>query len=110
MKTKVFAVFDHAVLAYMTPFNLRSVGEAMRGWIEVVNDPKSAFFRTPEDYTLFCIGEYDDVDGRYTQSAVHKVVSTAIAVKKNRHGGLDEVGDEAPVQPSSESGDSASPL
>lgn len=63
MTFKIYAVFDTAVGAYMQPFFLRSKGEAIRGWLDAVNDDKTQFNKHPKDFTLFEIGEYDEETG-----------------------------------------------
>jgi hypothetical protein len=66
MISVMFAVFDSAIKAYANPVFLQSRGEAIRGFIEIVNDPKSKFFKFPEDFTLFELGTYDDSSGLVT--------------------------------------------
>lgn len=63
---KMFTVYDSKVGAFLMPFFMRSTPEAIRGWIDVVNDPSTKFNKYPEDYTLFEIGEYDEVNGTVT--------------------------------------------
>lgn len=63
MKLKIYSVYDSKVEAYLQPFFLRSRGEALRAFQEVCSDPKSKFFKHGGDYTLFEIGEYDEISG-----------------------------------------------
>lgn len=60
MKLQIFSIFDTAVGAYTTPFFLKSKGEALRSFIDIVNDPKSRIHAHAKDYTLFWIGEWFD--------------------------------------------------
>jgi len=60
MILKMFTVYDSKAEAYLPPFFLRSTGEAVRSYEHVCNDPNHAFFKHPADYTLFCVGEFDD--------------------------------------------------
>jgi len=60
MLHKVFTVFDTKVEAYNQPFFMKSRGEAIRAFSDIVNDKNHAFNRHPEDYVLFELGEYDD--------------------------------------------------
>ncbi|AXL14692.1 nonstructural protein [Microviridae sp.] len=57
---KMFTVYDSKANAYLQPFFLKSAGEAVRAFTDSCNDPKTAFCRHPEDFTLFEIGTYDD--------------------------------------------------
>lgn len=67
---KIFTVFDSKVEAYLTPFFMRSKGEAIRRISELVADSKHDFSKYPADYTLFELGEYfDDTGGLYPHKA-----------------------------------------
>lgn len=60
MLHNIFTYFDSAVGAYATPIYMRSKGEALR-WFEMMcNNPETIFAKSPRDYTLFHIGEFDD--------------------------------------------------
>ena len=63
MKHKVFTTYDSKVGAYLQPFVMRSRGEAMRAFESICNDGKSQFCLHPDDFTLFEIGEYDELSG-----------------------------------------------
>lgn len=65
MKLKVYAVYDQKVGEYLQPFFMRTNGEALRAWVEVVNDPKTEFYKHGEDYTLFELGDYDGSTGQF---------------------------------------------
>lgn len=64
-KIKVFTVFDVKSSAYMQPFYMHTVGQAVRAWMDSVNDPKTQFNKHPEDFTLFEVAEYDDETGTH---------------------------------------------
>lgn len=63
MKHKVFAIYDDKAKAYLPPFFMHTVGMAVRVFADCVNTADHAFNRHPGDYTLFEIGEFDDVRG-----------------------------------------------
>jgi len=65
MKLKVFSVFDSKIGTFARPFFMKTQGEALRGWLDVVNDERSAFSKHPEDFTLFEIGSFEDEEGRF---------------------------------------------
>lgn len=65
MKLRVFAVYDDKAGAYMTPFFMPSVGEAVRAFSDAVVNPESAFHRHADDFTLYELGEYDQALGRF---------------------------------------------
>lgn len=60
---KTYVVYDSAAEAYGVPFFIRSKGEAVRGFAQAVKDPQTQINKHPADYTLFEIGEYDEISG-----------------------------------------------
>ncbi|AXL15041.1 nonstructural protein [Microviridae sp.] len=63
MKHKMLSVFDAKASAYISPFFLPQEAMAVRTFTDCVNDPNHAFGKNPADYTLFCLGEFDDFSG-----------------------------------------------
>lgn len=78
MKTRCFTVVDVKVGAYLLPFFMRSNAEAIRAFGDAVNDSSTQFYRHPEDYCLFCIGEFDDSTGVLVPLAVHESLGKAV--------------------------------
>lgn len=56
---KVFAVRDAKAEAFITPFFLPMPAMAARVFGQMVRDPNHQFNQAPQDYSLFCIGEWD---------------------------------------------------
>jgi len=81
MKTKVYTIFDSKTAAYLQPFYLRSNGEAIRAFTEAVNDPKSTFYKYPEDFILFEIGTWDDNDCCISMLKAPVSLSTGLSLK-----------------------------
>jgi len=63
MKLEVYAVHDTQVEAYMTPFFVQNDNVAIRSFQAVCSDPDSQVSKTPEHYSLFHIGTFDDSNG-----------------------------------------------
>lgn len=82
-KLKVFTVYDSKAEAYLQPFFMRSMGEALRGFQEVCNDPQSNLCKYPGDFTLFEIGSYDEESGRLESLKAFVSLGTAIEFKKS---------------------------
>lgn len=61
--SKVYTVYDQKAEAYKQPFFVRAHGEAIRAMTELVNDPEHQFHKYAEDYTLFYLGDWNEVDG-----------------------------------------------
>ncbi|AXL15501.1 nonstructural protein [Microviridae sp.] len=71
---KVFAVFDSAANAYLTPFFFDTVPLALRAFTSAVNDEGHQFHRHADDYTLFEIGMWDELTGELgTLSAYNRL-------------------------------------
>lgn len=86
MKLKIFSVFDKAVHAFLPPFFLPTDQTAVRAFSDCVKDEKHAFYRHPGDYTLFRLGEFDDVTGAFVDTisqvvAIGNQFATASFVK-----------------------------
>lgn len=60
MKLFVVAIRDSAAVAFGIPQFCGSRGTALRSFTDACNDPQSAINKHPEDYELYCLGEYDD--------------------------------------------------
>lgn len=79
---KVFSVFDSKISAYMQPFFMRSRGEAIRAFSDILHDEKSAFAKYPEDYTLFELGEYDDSNACFHMTDTPYSIGVAVEFLK----------------------------
>jgi len=60
---QVFAVRDSKAAAYALPFFLPRMEVALRSFRDAMKDPKHDMSRHPEDYSLWCLGEFDDNTG-----------------------------------------------
>jgi len=58
----MFTVYDVKVGAYMTPFFMKSKGEAIRAFTETSRDTTTQIGKYPSDFTLFELGSYNDED------------------------------------------------
>lgn len=60
MKINYFSIFDSKAEAYITPFAMKSLGQATRAFEDSANDPNHQFNKHAGDFTLFHIGTWDD--------------------------------------------------
>lgn len=60
MKMSIFTIYDSATEAYMRPFFAQSPGQALRMFIDDVQEEGTPCNKHPEDYALFEIGIFDD--------------------------------------------------
>lgn len=63
MKKKVCAIYDIQGGFFSGLFLHRSENEAKRDFGSAVRGSETSLSKYPEDYRLFCLGEYDDVTG-----------------------------------------------
>lgn len=71
---KCFAVYDVKVKAFLTPFFSPTASAACRVMRELVHDPASMVGKYPEDFTLYQVGEFDDMAGELTPETPPKFV------------------------------------
>lgn len=83
MILKIFTVYDSKAEAYLQPFYMQSKGAAVRAFADSCNDPQSQFFKHPEDFTLFELGEYDDSTAKITSHQTLKSIGLALEFKNS---------------------------
>lgn len=59
-KVSLYSIHDSKVGVYNAPFVQANDNAAIRAFTDEVNNPDSLLNRHPEDFTLFCLGSYDD--------------------------------------------------
>ena len=65
---KMYSIHDSKGGFYSNPFYARQNGEAIRSFMNAVDDPSpnNLMHRHPADYSLFEIGSFDDLTGVIT--------------------------------------------
>lgn len=63
MSKKIYSVKDAKAEVFNTPFYQSTHGEAERSFTRLVQDEKSIISQFPDDYDLYCLGEFDDRTG-----------------------------------------------
>ena len=64
MKLMVFSVFDTKAGAYASPFFMSNQAQASRDFGDAVQNPKLHLNKHPEDFSLYCLGIFDDNSGK----------------------------------------------
>lgn len=82
---KMFSVFDSKVKAFDPPFVMRNAAEALRSFSLAVNHPdnkngKIATF--PADFTLFEIGTWCELQGKFVMHEAKASLATGLDVKE----------------------------
>lgn len=68
---KIFAFFDMKISKYICPFFSESPADAERVATNLVRSREAAnFYNFPSDFSLYCLGDYDDVTGLLTGNQV----------------------------------------
>jgi hypothetical protein len=80
----MYAIFDRCSGVYDRPFPSRADAEALRSFSQIANDSSHPIGQSPEDFTLFNIGTYDDNDGDLSGSAPVKVANGAEVLERGK--------------------------
>lgn len=65
MKVLVFSVYDKKASAFLAPFTFPARGQAVRAFSDTVNDPKTPFWKHPEDFDLHELGTFNEASGEF---------------------------------------------
>lgn len=68
------AIKDRAIEAFQQVFTVRAEGEAIRGFMDAINNANSGnMAKHPEDFDLFVVGNFDDDTGTITPEGPRKI-------------------------------------
>lgn len=65
-KQYVFSVYDSKAEMFNQPMFFKAIPEALRAFGDEAMRPDSAIHKHPDDYSIFCIGEFDVDTGLLT--------------------------------------------
>ena len=108
MELQMFAVYDSAAEAFMTPFFTHNTGIAMRSFGDQVNNPETMFFRHPGDYSLFQLGSWEDQRSDFKPLSTPVRVASALELKAQSQSMElfnDEIGNDSQLPGRPQSGD-----
>lgn len=84
MILQIFTVYDSKAEAYLPPFYLSTKGQAIRAFTDTANDPNHTFYKHPEDYTLFLLGQFEDGNASFHLQKTPIAMGKAIEFKTTR--------------------------
>lgn len=84
IKMRIFTIYDCKGGMFNVPFFQRTKAMAIRLFSDLVNDPKHPIGEHPEDYTLFCLGCYDDCSGTITLMDIKENLGVGIEYVKQQ--------------------------
>lgn len=93
MMLNCYSIYDNKALQYHPPFFASTHGAATRSFADLANDISSNVGRHPGDYSLFCVGRYDDNKGAMLPCVPleHVVDAVALLVRPLRTDLFDQV-------------------
>lgn len=63
MKQNVYCAFDEKAEAYLRPFIFTTDGQASRAFSDGVTDKSSPLHKHYQDYSLYCVGTFEERTG-----------------------------------------------
>ena len=63
MLFKIFSSYDEKAEAFLPPFYLPKTEAAKRHFADAINNPETQLYLHPGDYSLYCLGIFDDESG-----------------------------------------------
>lgn len=77
----VYSVFDEKAVSFMRPFIFTTDGQATRAFSDGVNDSSCHLSKHSEDYSLHCIGTFDEKSGLIVAETPTRLVCRASEFK-----------------------------
>jgi len=74
---KMFSIRDIKSEGYNVPFFQPTFGLAERAYQNLKSDPQSQISKTPEDFSLCYIGEFDPKTGQFSPEPTPKIIGNA---------------------------------
>lgn len=65
MKKSIYAIRDDKMESFGVPVIIENDAVAIRQFGDVLSKGDSVMTAHPEDFTIYCLGSYDSVDGRF---------------------------------------------
>lgn len=82
---KIYSIFDQKADAFITPFFLPNDELAKRSFYQCIQDNKHQFALSPEDFTLFHLGEFDCTKGTIIPLSVAKTLGNGVLFITNQN-------------------------
>jgi len=77
MIVNVYSIFDSKSRVFSRPYYCINGDVALRGFAQLANDKQTEIGAHPADFTLFCIGTFDDELGALYSLAQHENLGLA---------------------------------
>lgn len=73
----LYSIHDEVTEIFNLPFHSINEKTAIRSFQQACKDPNTGLHQSPQDYTLYYVGTYNDADGKTSNSDVPIRVITA---------------------------------
>ncbi|QCQ84659.1 nonstructural protein [Blackfly microvirus SF02] len=80
MLLNAYSLYDQKALTYSPPFYCSAHGQAVRMVMDLANDSNTMVGRHPADFTLYCIGQFDDSVGGLLPAGVREHIADALTL------------------------------
>lgn len=80
MEYKIYSVYDNKAQVFSTPIFQANDAVAIRAFGAAVKQEGNDFNVYAEDYSLWCLGVFDDVKGEFSE-AQNSLICEAVAIK-----------------------------
>lgn len=74
----LYAIYDKKACSYNTPFYCKTNGIAVRIFADLVSDTSSVVSRHPEDFELYCLGEFNEDTGETTSTKIFQTSAVSL--------------------------------
>lgn len=72
---RIYSVYDVKAAAFTTPIFSRNNATAIRSFTLAVEQEENEFNKHAEDYSLFALGEWDELNGKIAGSTPIQIVT-----------------------------------
>lgn len=83
-KLKMFAIYDAAAKAYGPPMVFHTTGLALREFETICKSPDSQLYKSPADFSIWEIGEYETDNAGIQPVQMAKAVAQATEYATNK--------------------------
>lgn len=82
MTQKLFSIFDSASNSYDVPRAFISRGVALRSLMDAMTEPNTPFYKHPQHFSMFYLGEFDQETARITLLPAPELVANLWELKE----------------------------
>lgn len=84
MLINAYTLYDAKALTYSPPFYCGAHGQAVRAVMELVQDLNTTVGRHPADFTLYCVGQFNDAVGCLLPADVREHIADVTSLLPKR--------------------------